>query len=313
MQLLALARSRVAHVQPLVTGAAGLRWLYHVAASPPPAGDYEAPSLAREGFAHGSYRDAAAESARLYFQGVSPLYVYCIDPRRLRAKVSVADTPRGPMPHVHGPIERDAIRKVVTVDALGGEPDLVRGTRFAFVSFPGMTLLDLVGVYDPISRIGTMGFDEHASFEIVGAFGTGDWSAHGATLRTSRLRPDLGAFDVLVIPGGHGARALARDDEVLAWLGTFPENRLLVTVCTGALVAGSLGRLRGKRATTHHSALPELASFGAIATSERVVDEGQLVTGAGVTSGIDVGLAIVARLMGADVAAKVARQMEMRS
>ena len=97
------------------------RWLYHAL----PKGEwgrvaravreYAPESLAREGFVHASYRDAVAESARLYVK--PPCVILRIDPRLLESRVEVAATPRGPMPHVRGPILRDAVVEVVDLDA----------------------------------------------------------------------------------------------------------------------------------------------------------------------------------------------------
>lgn len=103
-----------------MTGA--LRWLYHVReAGAEAAGDYAPASLEHEGFVHCSFRDAVRESARLYFPADARLEVLRIDPRRLRARVEIAETPRGPMPHVHGPIPLAAI---VAVEPLGGTSHL---------------------------------------------------------------------------------------------------------------------------------------------------------------------------------------------
>lgn len=281
-----------------------MRWLYHVVTR----GGRDA-VVAPEGFVHCSYRDAVAETARLYFAGID-VDVLQIDPRRLDARVEVAATPRGPMPHVHGAVARDAIRATLGVDAMATAPDAVTGARFAFVAFDGMTLLDLVGMHDPISRIRAMGFDATSTCEIVGATGATAWAADGATLTVDRVRPPLDAFDVLLVPGGLGTRALERDADVIAWLASFPANRLNASVCTGALLLGAAGRLRGRRATTHASALGRLAEHGATAVRERVVDEGQLVTAGGVTSALDLGLHVVRRFYGDEVAKKIAAQME---
>ena len=70
---------------------------------------YRPPSLATEGFIHASYRDRVAESARLYFPADADLVVLAIDPTKLTSRVEIADTPRGPMPHIHGPIPRSAV------------------------------------------------------------------------------------------------------------------------------------------------------------------------------------------------------------
>ncbi|MCU1283327.1 MAG: hypothetical protein JWM53_6873, partial [bacterium] len=106
--------------------------------------------MAFEGYIHCSFRDTVADSARLYFAADARLRVLQIDPRRVGCEVRVVDTPRGPMPHVHGSIPADAVRATLELAAIPAAPDQVTGTRFAFVAFEGMTLLDLVGVLDPV-------------------------------------------------------------------------------------------------------------------------------------------------------------------
>jgi cyclohexyl-isocyanide hydratase len=299
-----------------------MRWLFHVVRAEELARAtqawgaerrYAPPSLAREGFVHCSYRDAVAESARLYFGGAAPgaLAVLAVDPRRLDAPVEIAETPRGEMPHVRGPIPEDAVR-VLGLGDVGAHADRVSGTRIGFLAFEGMTLLDLVGPLDALSRIASMGFDTQSSCEVV-ALTPGEtvWAACGLAVRAARYRPPLEGYDVLVVPGGPGTRALEGDPEAMAYLASFPKNRLVASVCTGALLLGAAGRLRGVRATTHHTALGALARHGAHAVRRRVVDELQIVTAAGVTAGIDLGLHLVRRLTDEATAAAVGRQMEV--
>ncbi len=104
-----------------------LRWLFHVLTADDLATwqggtRYRAASLDREGFIHASYRDVVLESARLYFPPDAELRVLVIDPRRLDVPVHVADTPRGPMPHIHGSVPADAIR-VLRLDEVPGHAD----------------------------------------------------------------------------------------------------------------------------------------------------------------------------------------------
>lgn len=292
-----------------------MRWLYHLAKSEElvwtEARRYAPRSLDDEGFVHASFKDSVLESARLHFRGVpsEELSLLAIDPRRLDVPVELAPTPRGPMPHVHGAIPEDATR-IVPLASLEDQPDRVTGTRFGFAAFEGMTLLDLVGPLDAVSRIATMGFDPTTRCEVFGV-GPGQWAAWGAELRVARQRPDLDAYDALVIPGGLGTRPLLRDRELLDYLATFPENRRLASVCTGALLFGAMGRLSGRPATTHASARADLAALGADVRTERVVDAGSVVTAGGVTAGIDLGLHLVRWLEGDEVAAAIAKQMEL--
>jgi putative intracellular protease/amidase len=290
-----------------------VRWLYHLVPSGTPLGERYAPaSLASEGFVHASFKDTVEESARVHFPAGAALSVLQIDPRRLDARVTIASTPRGPMPHVGGSIPRDAVRATLDLGAMHAAPDGVTGTRFALVAFDGMTLLDLVGMLDPLSRIATMKIDVMSSCEVVGATGKRVWASDGAELNVVRMRPPLNDVDVLLVAGGASTRVLERDAPIVAWLAAFPHNRIAASVCTGALLLGAAGRLHGRRATTHHTALARLAEFGATAVHERVVDDGQLITAGGVTSGIDLGLHLVTRLYGDVARAAIAKQMEWR-
>ncbi len=113
-------------------------------------------------------------------------------------------------------------------------------------------------------------------------------------------------LDVLVVPGGPGVDALLEDRETLAFVQRqFQGARYLLSVCTGALLCGAAGLLEGKRATTHWTALDLLPRFGATAVDQRVVDDGRLVTAAGVTSGIDGALRVAALVAGAETAQRI--------
>jgi transcriptional regulator GlxA family with amidase domain len=108
---------------------------------------------------------------------------------------------------------------------------------------------------------------------------------------------------VVLVPGGQGNRPLMRDSEVLDWLRVAHERSTWTTsVCTGALVLGAAGILDGKRATTHWAFLDRLSELGAEPVSERVVEDGKVVTAAGVSAGIDMALTLAARIAGNEVA-----------
>jgi putative intracellular protease/amidase len=289
-----------------------VRWLYHLCVEPPQRpGPYAPASLAKERFVHTSYRDDLLGSAHAHFKNAPRLSVLQIDPRRLSAPVKVDATPRGPMPHVYGPIDADAIRGVLTMEEAASAPDTVEGTRFAFVAFDGMTLLDLVMVHDPLSRIASMGFDPTTRCEIVGGTGARVWTKDGAELLVEKIRPPLADYDVVIVPGGLASRTLSRNRDVIGWLEAFPKNRLMASVCTGALLLGAAGRLMGLRATTHHSAMNLLEAYGARPTTARVVDEGQSITAGGVTCALDLGVFLLRRYVDDDAVRKIAEQMEL--
>ena len=109
--------------------------------------------------------------------------------------------------------------------------------------------------------------------------------------------------DVLLIPGGEGNRPLLHDEHVLDWVRNVHANSTWTTsVCTGSLVLGAAGVLEGKRATSHWAYREELREYGAEPVAERVVEDGKVMTAAGVSAGIDMALTLAARLTHDDVA-----------
>ena len=122
--------------------------------------------------------------------------------------------------------------------------------------------------------------------------------------------------DLIVVPGGPGTRDEASAAPVQAWLAARRETPLITSVCTGAFLLGAAGLLDGRRATTHHrwfDLFAERFPDVELVRDSRVVDDGAIVTAGGVTSGIDLGLYLVARLLGDDVSAEVASVMEYSS
>ena len=121
---------------------------------------------------------------------------------------------------------------------------------------------------------------------------------------------------VLVIPGGAGTRPLLAKPALLEWLRTKSfDAEVVMSVCTGALVLARAGLLEGLRATTHHEnfvELRQLAPHTEVVETERFVDNGKVLTTAGISAGIDCSLHVVARLLGPDAATTTARYMEYR-
>ena len=181
--------------------------------------------------------------------------------------------------------------------------------KAAFIIFDGMTALDFIGFYDPVTRLKSMKILEDFEWNICSR------TPHVVDDRGLRLDADtadepLGTYDMVIVPGGYGTRKLQHDAGFLDWLKTARPVPLKVSVCTGALLLGAAGFLKGRRATTHPSAYQELAPCCGTVVQERVVDEGDIITARGVSSAIDMGLHLVQRLAGADARARVAAQMD---
>jgi cyclohexyl-isocyanide hydratase len=113
-------------------------------------------------------------------------------------------------------------------------------------------------------------------------------------------------LDVLLVPGGYGQQQLMNDEEVLSLIRNhFTAGRLVFSVCTGALLCGAAGVLRGRQATTHWSAWNLLPYYGATPVQSRVVVDGNLVTAAGVTAGLDAALVVASLLRGDAIAQEI--------
>lgn len=189
-------------------------------------------------------------------------------------------------------------------------PPVIGGrVRIAFVLFPNLTALDLIGVYDPVTRLRSMGFQPDLAWDLC-ALTPEIADDRGLRLTPTRVGAPLTGYDLLIVPGGAGVRPLLADPAFVAWLRTAADVPLKASVCSGALLLGAAGFLTGRRAATHPRAHDDLAPFCAAVVGERVVDEGEVVTAGGVTAGIDLGLHLVARLAGADVRERIQRQMD---
>jgi len=178
-------------------------------------------------------------------------------------------------------------------------------TRIGLLLFPRMTQLDLTGPFEVFAKLpGAEVLLLWKTLQPVEAE-TGLRMLPHATLR------DCPALDVVCVPGGPGVNALMEDEEVLAWLRAQAASaRYVSSVCTGSLVLGAAGLLRGKHATSHWASRDLLAAFGAIPTAGRVVRDGNLFTGGGVTAGIDFALTMVAELAGQAAAQTIELEIE---
>jgi len=169
--------------------------------------------------------------------------------------------------------------------------------RVGLLLFPNLTQLDLTGPWEVFSRMpGTEVRLVWKRIEPIRA-------AKGLTLMPDTSFAQCPQLDVICIPGGPGMNPLLTDAETLDFIRAQAQGaRYVTSVCTGSLVLGAAGLLRGRRATCHWNSLAMLARFGAVVVDERVVIDGNIVTGGGVTAGIDFALRIAAELKGDAVA-----------
>ncbi len=174
-----------------------------------------------------------------------------------------------------------------------------------FALFPDLTQLDFTGPYEVL--VSTPGVAV-----TVASLAGGDVKADkglviGGTTRLS----EIAACDLICVPGGFGTAAAMLDEAFIAEIRRLAGGAKYVTsVCTGSLVLGAAGLLRGKRAASHWAWRERLSAFGAVPDAARVVRDGNVITGGGVTAGIDFALTVVAEEFGAEIAQAVQLSIE---
>lgn len=169
--------------------------------------------------------------------------------------------------------------------------------------FEGVDQIDLTGPFEVLSRI------PNSTYRIFGKSTAPVRDLRGLRLTADAALAEAPQLDLLHVPGGFGQEALMDDEDVLAWIRQQAAGARLLSVCTGALVCGAAGLLKGRRATTHWASMHLLPFFGATAVNERVVVDGNIVFAAGVTAGIDGALRVAAELRGAEVAQSIQLQI----
>ena len=171
--------------------------------------------------------------------------------------------------------------------------------------FPRLTQLDMTGPYEVLARL------PNTRVHLVAHSMAPVKTDRGMEIVPTVTLADCPQFDLVMVPGGAGQQDLMEDAVVLEFLRKQAAGAKYVTsVCTGSLVLGAAGLLKGKRAASHWAWRHALASFGAIPDPSRVVRDGNVFTGGGVTAGIDFALTVLAEIAGIDHAQAVQLAME---
>lgn len=171
--------------------------------------------------------------------------------------------------------------------------------------FERMDQIDFTGPFEVLSRM------SDTTIQIIGKEVQPVRDVQGLRLSSDMRIADAGIFDVLLVPGGYGQQALMHDEQVLGLIRRHVENeRLLFSVCTGALLCGAAGVLTGRHITTHWSARHLMPYYGAVLTDARVAVDGNIVSAAGVTAGLDAALVLVSLLRGEAAAQEIQLAIE---
>lgn len=188
--------------------------------------------------------------------------------------------------------------------------------RVAILLFNEIEVLDFAGPFEVFSV--TDELNAYTKFEVytVAASKNSVSTRNGLSVNPAYSIQDAPLPDVLIVPGGDGTRLVLKQAEVINWVKTCAvQAELILSVCSGALVLAKAGLLEHLKATTHHEVFETLAALAPnteIVREQRFVDNGKVVTSAGISAGIDMSLYIVERLEGREIAEKTAAYMEYR-
>lgn len=176
--------------------------------------------------------------------------------------------------------------------------------RIVFAIYPGMTHLDFTGPHQFLSRL-------PGSETIVASPAGGNVEADGLTFGNTVRIADVRSCDLICVPGGINATKVTQDQSFTAEIRRLGLSaRYITSVCTGSLILGAAGLLRGRRAACHWAFAELLPIFGAIHDPSRVARDGNIITGGGVTAGIDFALTVLAEIGGDDLAQTIQLGLE---
>lgn len=183
--------------------------------------------------------------------------------------------------------------------------------KAAYILFDGITLLDFIGIYDPLCRLQSQKHLPDFSWDLCALTPTIK-DSFGLEMTMDLVTPDLSNYDIIIIPGGFGTRLLQHDPAFLKWLATAEPVPKKVSICTGALLLGAAGFLRGHRATTHFNEYDNLTPYCAEVLHDRIVDDGAVITAGAVASSLDLGLYLCQQLVGSEATEAIRRSMDYK-
>lgn len=186
--------------------------------------------------------------------------------------------------------------------------------RVGILVFDDVEVLDFAGPFEVFAVTAELAGQQHFKTVLVGRHDRVFTAVNGMKVLPNETFADGHAYDLLVVPGGFGTRALVHDATVMAWVKAQAASaEIVMSVCSGALVLATVGLLEGRSATTHHGAMHELAAMAprtVCVHDQRYVDEGAVITCGGISAGIDGSLHVVRRLLGDEAAVRTAAYME---
>lgn len=183
--------------------------------------------------------------------------------------------------------------------------------KIAYIVFNDITLLDFIGIYDPISRLKTLHYLPDLSWEIC-SFTERVQDSFGFEIKPDKVKNSLANYDAIIIPGGFGTRELQYNADFMNWIKTAEKTNYKISVCTGSLLLGAAGFLNEKQATTHFQEYENLKKYAAKVLEDRIVEDGNIITSGAVSASIDLGLYLCEKWAGEDAKNEIRKKMDYK-
>ncbi len=182
--------------------------------------------------------------------------------------------------------------------------------KIAFILYEGMTALDFVGAYDPISRLKTLNLMPGLEIDVCGLTEYITDST-GLILKTGKIAPNLADYDMIVVAGGPGSRKMMQDSQFVDWVRSAGPCKYKAAACTGSLILGAAGFLQGRTAGTRRDAQELLKQYCSVADDRVVVSDG-VITSRGCATALDLGVYLCEMLVGSKAKALICEKMDYR-
>ena len=181
--------------------------------------------------------------------------------------------------------------------------------KIALIVYNQLTLLDLIGFFDPITRLRSMGFIPDLTWDFC-SYESNPIDNHGFPIKIDHLRNNLMPYDMIFVPGGFASRKLLEDSTFISWLQTAIHVPTKVSVCTGSLLLGAAGFLTHRKATTHFDEYGTLSTYcNTVIKDEVVVEDGDCITAGAVASSITLGLYVCEKFAGKAARDQISKRM----
>ena len=181
--------------------------------------------------------------------------------------------------------------------------------KIAYIIFDGITWLDLIGIYDPISRLKAYNYIPELEWDFCSMEESAK-DSYGTEILASQIKPDLSGYDMLIIPGGYGTRELRYDEDFINWIKSAEHVPYKVSICTGSLILGAAGFLKDKEVTTHFNEYEALKGSAKKVHTDRIVRDGKVLTAGAVASSLDLGIYICQMLAGESAKERIRQAMD---